>query len=590
MAVMAVMMLSCALRIHKPLTLAAWRGASALMPARVGASPLRGGVGRAAMSTSAAPSTRDLVRTALTTPAADVSISTAATGASDWTGDLLVVLIPQTQSDEALHAELNAELGALDAKLDGTLAAVIVDEAFKGKAGESKVLTLPRKYGLKKVAIIGTGKPPTDPAAPPVGTGAKWGATLASIAKAEKAASAAVALPPGTSAAEVQAAVEALYLGVVSDDRFKDLHADALKTADERMLKLKSVQLLMQPSADTAAALGRALALARGVMLTKALVNAPANYITPTTLALTASRLAADHGLAVEVLEREQCEALGMGSYLGVSQGASEPPKFIHLSYKPKGAVSRRIALVGKGLTFDSGGYNIKAGPGSMIEKMKFDMGGAAAVLGAAQVVGELKPAGIEVHFIVAACENMVSERAMRPGDILTASNGKTIEVLNTDAEGRLTLADALVFAEKLGGAPDGPPALDAIVDVATLTGAVIIALGDKYAGLWASSDKLSSAISSAAASTGELIWRMPLAAEYGDQLKSPIADLKNVGGRGGSSISAALFLKEFVKSAPWAHMDIAGTVWDDKTNAPTGYGVRTLYRLVEEAPKTDFK
>lgn len=184
----------------------------------------------------------------------------------------------------------------------------------------------------------------------------------------------------------------------------------------------------------------------------------------------------------------------------------------------------------------------------------------------------------------------MVSERAMRPGDILTASNGKTIEVLNTDAEGRLTLADALVFAEKLGGAPDGPPALDAIVDVATLTGAVIIALGDKYAGLWASSDKLSSAISSAAASTGELIWRMPLAAEYGDQLKSPIADLKNVGGRGGSSISAALFLKEFVKSAPWAHMDIAGTVWDDKTNAPTGYGVRTLYRLVEEAPKTDFK
>lgn len=184
----------------------------------------------------------------------------------------------------------------------------------------------------------------------------------------------------------------------------------------------------------------------------------------------------------------------------------------------------------------------------------------------------------------------MVSAEAMRPGDILTASNGKTIEVLNTDAEGRLTLADALVFAEKLGGAEGGPPALDAIVDVATLTGAVIIALGDKYAGLWSSSDKLSSAIAGAAESAGELLWRMPLAAEYMDQLKSPIADLKNVGGRGGSSISAALFLKEFVTSAPWAHLDIAGTVWDEKVNGPTGYGVRTLFRLVEDAPKTDFK
>lgn len=218
-----------------------------------------------------------------------------------------------------------------------------------------------------------------------------------------------------------------------------------------------------------------------------------------------------------------------------------------------------------------------------MIEKMKFDMGGAGAVFGAAHAIGALKPEGVEVHFIVAACENMVSSRAMRPGDILTSSNGKTIEVLNTDAEGRLTLADALVFAEK--AAP-----MDAIVDVATLTGAVIIALGDKYAGLWTSSDKLGDAINKAASSTGELLWRMPLAPEYSDQLKSAIADLKNVGGRGGSSISAALFLKEFVKEAPWAHLDIAGTVWNDGANAPTGYGVRTLFQLAADATKTDFK
>lgn len=207
--------------------------------------------------------------------------------------------------------------------------------------------------------------------------------------------------------------------------------------------------------------------------------------------------------------------------------------------------------------------------------------GGAGAVLGAARAVGALKPAGVEVHFIVAACENMVSERAMRPGDILTASNDKTIEVLNTDAEGRLTLADALVYAEALG-AEGGK--LDAIVDVATLTGACIIALGDRYAGLWASTDGLATQLQGAAERSGELVWRMPLASEYSDELKSPIADLKNVGGRAGSSISAALFLKEFVKEAPWAHIDIAGPVWSDKTGGATGYGVRMLYRFVEEA------
>ena len=179
----------------------------------------------------------------------------------------------------------------------------------------------------------------------------------------------------------------------------------------------------------------------------------------------------------------------------------------------------------------------------------------------------------------------------MRPGDILTASNGKTIEVINTDAEGRLTLADALVYAERLGGGEGGAPALDAIVDVATLTGAVIVALGEKYAGLWSSSDKLAEAINTAAGHSGELLWRMPMgSSEYGEELKSTIADLKNVGGTGAGSIRAALFLKEFVKEAPWAHLDIAGTVWSDKNGGPTGYGVRTLFRLAEDAPKTTFK
>jgi leucyl aminopeptidase len=237
-----------------------------------------------------------------------------------------------------------------------------------------------------------------------------------------------------------------------------------------------------------------------------------------------------------------------------------------------------KVAVIGKGLTFDSGGYNLKAGPGSMIEMMKFDMGGSAAVLGAAKIVAHMKPEGVEAHFIIAACENMVSADAFRPGDILTASNGKTIEVGNTDAEGRLTLADALVYAEKTAGA-------EQIIDIATLTGACIVALGGDYAGFYCSDDDMAAAIKASAAATGEKIWPMPLPEEYGEMIKSKIADLKNIGGKGGGSITAALFLKEFVDKAKWAHLDIAGPVWDD-TKGATGYGAKLLADWVIKSGK----
>ena len=225
--------------------------------------------------------------------------------------------------------------------------------------------------------------------------------------------------------------------------------------------------------------------MAAGILLTRGLVASPANYLTPTTMAETAQGLAdAFPTLSLKVLEQDECAALGMGAYLGVSQGAIEPPKFIHLTHTPAGGAKKKVCIVGKGLTFDSGGYNIKAGAGSMIEKMKFDMGGAGAVLGAARSIGELAPADVEVHFIIAACENMVSAEAMRPGDILTASNGKTIEVLNTDAEGRLTLADALVYADGLGD-------VDAVIDIATLTGACIVALGPDYGAVYTDEEEL---------------------------------------------------------------------------------------------------
>ncbi|MDX2100779.1 MAG: leucyl aminopeptidase, partial [Leptolyngbyaceae cyanobacterium bins.59] len=236
----------------------------------------------------------------------------------------------------------------------------------------------------------------------------------------------------------------------------------------------------------------------------------------------------------------------------------------------------RKLAIVGKGLTFDSGGLNIKVAGGS-IEMMKTDMGGAAATLGAAKALSQLKP-DVEVHFITAVTENMISGRAMHPGDILTASNGKTIEVNNTDAEGRLTLADALVFAEKLG--------VDAIVDLATLTGACVIALGDHIAGLWSPDETLATQLKTAADHSGESVWQLPMEEQYFEGLKSPIADMKNTGPRAGGAITAALFLKQFVKETSWAHLDIAGPVWADKESGynnvgATGFGVRTLVNWV---------
>ncbi|PQP99210.1 leucine aminopeptidase 1 [Prunus yedoensis var. nudiflora] len=279
--------------------------------------------------------------------------------------------------------------------------------------------------------------------------------------------------------------------------------------------------------------------------------------------------------LSAKILNEEQCKELKMGSYLAVAAASANPPHFIHLIYKPLGGPAKvKLGLVGKGLTFDSGGYNIKTGPGCSIELMKFDMGGSGAVLGAAKAIGQIKPSGVEVHFIVAACENMISGTGMRPGDIVTASNGKTIEVNNTDAEGRLTLADALVYACNQG--------VEKIVDLATLTGACVIALGPSIAGVFTPSDDLAKEVFAASELSGEKFWRLPLEESYWESMKSGIADMVNTGGRPGGSITAALFLKQFVdEKVEWMHIDMAGPVWSDKKHTATGFGVSTLVEWV---------
>ena len=477
----------------------------------------------------------------------------------DWTGDLLAVGIIEGET------ELSGDLATLDEKLGGAISESIADEEFEGKAGSSVVSRVGGKNPIRKIVIVGLGKSENLK----LDSWRNAAAAIARLAKKEK--TLGISLPQGSASASdnAQAITEAIILALHEDNRFKS-------EPESKEPKLETIELIGLSGQDEAIAKGSTIA--EGVILARELVNAPANEVTPVTMAEIAQQLANDYGLEIEILEQTDCEKFeqGMGAYIGVGLASEIPPKFIHLTYKPQGTAKRKVAIVGKSLTFDSGGLNLKPS-GSGIETMKMDMGGGAATLGAAKAIAQLKP-DTEVHFICAATENMISGTAMRPGDILKASNGKTIEVNNTDAEGRLTLADALVFAETLE--------VDAIVDLATLTGACIVALGNDIAGLWTGDDALATEMKQAAELAGEKFWQMPIEEKYFEGLKSPIADMKNTGPRAGGSITAALFLKQFIKDTPWMHLDIAGPVWSDSPSGinnkgATGFPVRTLVNWV---------
>ena len=476
----------------------------------------------------------------------------------EWQGDCLVVGL----LEESLP--LTGILSDLNDQVDGLLQTLIDEESFEGKAGTTAITRLGSNSAVKKIGIVGLGSSDS------MGLEnlRRGAATAARLADKAKCAALAISFPVWNNSPDLtaQALSEGAILALNQDNRFKS-EQDAPKN------QLSAIHLLAFEGQE--AALETARIVCDGVILARELVAAPPNVVTPEKLADTATDIARDYGLKLEILERADCEALGMGAYLGVAQASDLPPKFIHLTYAPENP-KRKLAIIGKGLTFDSGGLNLKPS-GSGIEMMKIDMGGAAAVLGAAKAIAQLKP-DVEVHFISAAAENMVSGHAMRPGDILTAGNGKTIEVNNTDAEGRLTLADALIFADKLG--------VDAMIDLATLTGACVVALGDDIAALFSADEQLAQSLSAAAKLSGEKLWRMPMEEKYFEGLKSVVADMKNTGPRAGGSITAALFLKQFVKATPWAHIDVAGPVWADKEDGynsagATGYGVRMLVQWV---------
>ena len=461
------------------------------------------------------------------------------------------------------ESRLSQALAALDGKLGGLLAKVMTAEKFEGKPGQLTQLHTDGKLPAARVLVVGLGSDKGDAEA--VRRAASLGARRARELGAKNAAAhfPADGLSPR---ARAQATAEGAVLGTYRFDKY-------LKEKNGKVLESFSVvepERRSHAPAQEGVRTGEIWAAA--TCLARDLVNEPANVVNPSFLAGRAEEIAGAGRLGLKVLDREDCEKLGMGAYVGVAQGSLEPPKFIHLTYKPR-RPRKRVVVIGKGITFDSGGLDLK--PADGMYRMKDDMSGAATVLGLFSALPKLK-LPVEVHGLIAATENMPSGTAQRPGDIVRAMNGLTIEIGNTDAEGRLTLADALVYADK-----EIEP--DEMVDLATLTGAIVIALGLGLTGAFITDDGLANRLLGAAESAGEKMWRMPFHEEYKDGIKSDVADLNNISSqRGGGAIVAALFMRDFAGGRPWAHLDIAGTAFSERElplgpKGATGVGVRTL-------------
>ncbi len=477
--------------------------------------------------------------------------------------------------------------GAVDKALNGAIRDLIANGDIRGKLNETAILYPRGAIPASRVIVVGLGSEEEfdldsvrQAAAAAARKARDAGArTLASIVHGGGRGGLAL-----TDAA--QSVVEGTILGLYRYDAPGVIPREGFDR-DVDSLTLVEFDTSRLPEVEAGANVGQAVA--EGICLARDLANGPANEVTPTMLAETAQRIAADYGMTCQVLDREQMAELKMGALLSVAQGANEPPKFIVLEHNPTQSDAPPFVLVGKGITFDSGGISIK--PSKRMEEMRGDMSGAAAVLGTMQTIGAI---GLSkrVVAIVPATENMPSGTATHPGDIVTAMNGVTIEVINTDAEGRLILADALAYAQQYN------PAV--VVDVATLTGAVVVALGHYMTGVYATDDSLWETIHAAGHAAGEPMWRMPLYPAYDRQLKTSFADVKNVGGRPAGSVTATRFLAKFVGDHPWAHMDIAGTNWWENlithpkkpyyVRGNTGVGVGTLVGALRAWDAVDVK
>jgi leucyl aminopeptidase len=445
-------------------------------------------------------------------------------------------------------------------------------DGFKGKELETFLYRPEKSLPAERVILIGLGKkseysPETLRRAAAKVLRAAESLGLAKIAvRAPQ-----IAKSPSAQGAEYQALAEGLYLAAYRFDKHKSPAPDTPKPVQEVVLWVPI------PSRAIEEAIQKGEIYSRGTLLARDLINEPPSRMNPERLAQEAAKIN-KAPISVHVFETKDLEKMGMGGILGVGAGGAVPPRLVELIYKPSGKVKKVVALVGKGITFDSGGLSLK--PAQSMETMKDDMSGAAAVLGAMSVLAQLKPQ-VEVRGYLAIAENMPGGRAQKPGDVLKAFNGKTIEVLNTDAEGRLVLSDALAYA--CSKKPD------VVIDIATLTGACVVALGHRVSAVMTNTPKLFTALKEAGESAGEKFWELPLEKEYQENVKSKIADVQNIGKRRGEAgtIIGGLFLQEFVDERPWAHIDIAGPSWTDSDQpycptGGTGHPVRTLLHYIE--------
>jgi leucyl aminopeptidase len=465
-------------------------------------------------------------------------------------------------------------LQELDRASGGLVTSVLETEEMKGKEGETVYLHLTGTKEIKaqRLLLVGVGEKSDFQ----LGKTAQMAGTAARFLRARNAKSIAIVSRGEGDAQDLAATVvEGAIMGLFEPDKYR--------TIDKEGRQIDRLVVLIEGANKDSIARGveRGKIIGESVNYTRDLANEPGAYLTPTIMAERAREMAKEFGLSFDVLDEEQMEREGMGSLLSVSRGSEEPAKLIILKYSPGSGGTKKnelLAFVGKGITFDSGGISLK--PGENMELMKYDMTGGATVMGALRAIAQLKPP-IPILGVVPCSENLPSGRATKPGDVVRAMTGKTIEIINTDAEGRLILADAIAYAKKLGATQ--------VIDMATLTGAVSIALGDVNAAILGTDQQLIDEVIAAGREVGEKFWQLPLDKEYSRQIKSDIADIKNVGGRKGGTITAAAFLKEFADGLSWAHLDIAGTAWGDeakpyRAKGPTGIAVRTLLNIVKRA------
>ena len=499
-----------------------------------------------------------------------ITLSNAIPSELDTECLVVAVVDAAEKSDNPANDKPKPQILCSDPAVVAAAADLVASGEVSGKAMESTLLHKPSGLKAKRVLFLGGGKAASFSA----GDVRKISGAAVRVLKAKDLKSFALVVPVVESTTpddSVKVIAEGAYVGSFDPDYYK---------SDRKEQKIEEIVIVVpqgdQKSLQTAIDQGRIIGEAQN--FTRDLVNEPGNRMTPTILADRAKKMCDETGLKCEVYGGDKIKELKMGAFWSVAQGSEEEPRLIVMRHEPLGAPEKPVlGLVGKGITFDSGGISLK--PGDGMEKMKYDMAGGAAMIGAMRAIAQLKP-NLRVIGIVCATENMPSGKAQKPGDVQIAMSGKSIEIINTDAEGRLVLADGLHYARQLG--------CTHLIDAATLTGACVVALGMVNAGIFANDDDFYEQFNKSLQKSGEKMWRLPVDEEYRDMIKSNIADIVNSAGRWGGAVTAAMFLKEFVSDTPWIHLDIAGVAWmeDNKpwiAKGPSGIPVRSIVEFVRD-------